>query len=310
MYQPESTLKDDELPEDKIFEGKEAGQQPPIVMEFSSTDEMLDFLGKTTPLWKPTKLGIHIRDRVMRNDDSGTDDWKTAVDLAKHGWPEGRRLLTMADSQGVSTGKGTARKWSFDTAGAMPDVPRFVAGDPEHMVDFLPSNHGRKPIISICVSPMCPATVTPRQRANWGAALLSWIEAEEVQGNRVDINVIYVTTNRWFDKNTGVRKPAIVVKYGLKHGAIHRSIDEMAFWLMHNAAHLRLQFAVRECLDVGHIYGSHPPYGLAVVKHEEIRPHLSEDEILLVLGQGADTVADGLKMIYADIERHKQLKAA
>jgi hypothetical protein len=310
MYQAESKLKDDDLPEDKVYNGKEAGQAPPTIKEFGSTEEMLDFLNRTNPLWKPDKRGVHIRDWVNRNDDSGTDDWKTAINLARHGWPEGRRLLTMADTQGVSTSKGTVRKWAYDTAGAIPDVPRFVAGDPEHMIDFLPSNHGRKPIISICVSPMCPATVTPQQRANWGAALLSWIEAEEVQGSRVDINVIYVTTNRWFAKDTGVRQPRIIVKYSLKHGAIHRSVDDMAFWLMHNAAHLRIQFGIRECLDVGATYGSHPPYGLAVVQHEEIRPHLAEEEILLILGQGADSVSDGLKMIYADIERHKMGRAA
>jgi hypothetical protein len=307
-YQPEANIEDDELKQDRIFKGTEKGQMPPVVVEFASTEDMLRFVNEKPALWKPDKRGVHIRDWRQRDDASGADDWKSAMDLALHGWPEGRHLMTHAEGQGVSTGAAKARKWNFDSAGAMPDVPRFIAGDPEHMIDYLPSNHGRKPTISICVSPMCPATVTPRQRANWGAALLSWVEAEEVLGNRVDINVIYVTTNRWFLGD--MRHGKIVVKYGLKTDVMHRSIDDMAFWLMHNAAHLRLQFAVRECLDVGKTYSSQPPYGLAVVEHEEIRPHLPDHEILLVLGNGANSVAEGLEMIYADIDRHRKGRVA
>ena len=304
----ESSLRDEDLPPERIYKGEITGQLPPTVVEFESTDDMLDFLRRTKPVWKPRTLGIHISDRVARGDDSGTDDWATAMRLARHGWPDGRRLLTQAESRGLSTGMGKSRKWNYDMAGAMPDVQRFLGGDPEHMVDYMPSNHGRKPVISVCVSPMCAATVTPTQRANWGAALLSWVEAEEVMGFRVDMNVIYVTDTEMLLK--GVLGGKIVVKYRLKSEGMQRSVDDLAFWLMHNAAHHRLQFGIRECLDVRIYYESHPPYGIAVEDPVEIGKHLPDNEILLVLGKGANSVAEGLDMIYADIERHREAQKA
>jgi hypothetical protein len=302
-HNAESHIEDDDLPENKVFKGEWKGQMPPTVVEFSTTDDMLDFLAKTKPKWKADKLASHMTEWTDHEGKSGVRDWKAALDLARRGWAEGRRLLMHAEGQGLNTGIAKARKWNFDTAGAIPDVPRYIAGNPDHMMDFLPSNHGRKPIISICVSPMCPATVTPQKRANWGAALLSWVEAEEVLGNRVDINVIYVTTTTW--GREGTRFGNIVSKFGLKNDVMHRSVDDMAFWLMHNAAHQRVQFAIRECLDVAAAYKSHPAYGIAVMEHEKIRPHLPSNEILLVLGQGADSVSEGLELIYADIERHR-----
>lgn len=309
-HNAEANIEDDDLPDDKVFKGEKKGKMPPVVLDFASVEDMLAHVLETKPLWKAKKLPNHITQLVDTTGDYGTRDWNEAVDLARRGWPEGRRLLTHADSRGLTTGVAKARKWNFDTAGAMADVPRFVAGDPEHMVDFLPSNHGRKPTISICVSPMCPATVTPVQRANWGAALLSWVEAEEVQGFRVDINVIYVTTTTWIRNVDHKGFEDIVVKYGLKSDVMPRSVDDLAFWLMHNAAHQRIQFAIRECLNLETAYSSHPAYGIAVMDHAEIRPHLPSHEILLVLGKGADSVGEGLDMIYADIERHRASLAA
>lgn len=304
-HNAEANIEDEDLPDDKVFKGEKKGKMPPVVLKFVSVEDMLDHVVKTPPLWKAKKLPHHITQLVDTSGDYGTKTWPGAILLARRGWPEGRKMLVHAESQGLTTGVTKARKWNFDMAGAMADVPRFVAGEPEHMVDFLPSNHGRKPTISICVSPMCPATVTPIQRANWGAALLSWVEAEEVQGNRVDINVIYVTTTTWIRSADHKGFEDIIVKYGLKSDVMPRSVDDMAFWLMHNAAHQRIQFAIREGLNLETAYSSHPAYGIAVMEHAMIRPHLPPHEILLVLGKGANSVSEGLDMIYADIERHR-----
>lgn len=308
-HNAEANIEEDETPESEIFKGVIQGKSPPAIVEFGSTEDMLDYVVNTTPLWKAEKLPNHITQLVADPNDFGTRTWPEAVLLAKRGWPEGRRLLTHAVGQGLTTGTKKDRRWNYDTAGAMADIPRYVAGDPEHMVDFLPSNRGRKPTISICVSPMCAATVTPQQRANWGAALLSWVEAEEVLGNRVDINVIYVTETSRIKLADQMTFGDIVVKYGLKNEFMQRSIDDMAFWLMHNAAHQRIQFAIRECLNMP-AYSRAPTFGTAVMDHARLRPFLPSHEILLVLGTGANSVSEGLDMIYADVERHRQAQAA
>lgn len=101
----------------------------------------------------------------------------------------------------------------------------------------------------------------------------------------------------------------IVVKYGLKNEFMHRSVDDMAFCLMHNTAHQRIQFAIRECLSVP-AYGRAPTFGIAVMENARIRPFLPNHEILLVLGRGANSVAEGLDMIYADVEMHRLAQTA
>jgi hypothetical protein len=280
------------------------GRHDAISRIFDDTDALLTFVRTVPTKWVPKTRGIGIADWVDDMDgklESGTRTWDDALRLARQGWADGRRLLVAAESRQIRTGHARTRQHSFDIAGAIPDIPRYLCGDPEHMMDFMPSNNGRKPIISVYVSPMCPLTTTSQRRANWGAALLSWLEAEEIMGFRVEINVIYVSYSNVIMVGDTKNAPHAVVKFRLKSATEQPSIDGLAFWLMHDAAHRRLQFAVRERMQIGPWYREGAVYGRAVTDKETILAYVEENHPLLVLGDGASTVEEGLRMIDRDL---------
>jgi hypothetical protein len=268
---------------------------PQIEIAFASTREMVDFATSRTPVWQPDEQGS-IRDFNCRTQDEiaeyGTATWREAVSLAQNGWPDGQKLLTTARSQYISSEKIQIRIVGYGVGGSFPDVPRFLAGDPEH--------------IRVVVSPNCPISVTAESRANWGAAFLSWVAAEELAGNTVEIDVIYVTKAPCYYLDEYKWGPPVIVKYTLQRTNSYKSIDQLAFWLMHPAAHRRIQFAIKENLHIGKWYKLYRIYGNAVTNREDIRRFLDKDDILLILGTGAESVQSALSSIEVELEKWKE----
>jgi hypothetical protein len=237
---------------------------PPVVKEFDSIDGMMEFIQTEPILWPTNPDSQKRRQSPSEIEFDGTSTWEEACELAHHGWQEGRHLLIEASSEQPPAEYSKARATHYDVAGSYPDVSRFVAGDPFSMVDFALSERGRRKTLKIMVSPICDNTVTQERRAYWGAALLSWIEAEELAGYAIELEVIYVSapSGYWLDDNK--LGPLLVIKFSLKKPDEQLSVSELAFWLMHNAAHRRIQFAVRERLPIGKWYELDHVYGDAV----------------------------------------------
>lgn len=279
---------------------------PPVIVEFGSADELMHFIRREPVRWPPdpdSQKTVSSPDDVEFN---GTATWNQASDLVIFGWPQGERLLVEASSEHPPAEYAKERSVTYDVAGAIPDVPRFVAGDLFCMLDWTQAERGRQKLLKVVVSPMCDNTVTQRSRANWGAALLSWMEAEARAGYSIQLEVIYVSTPSlffWDDKKLG---PNVIVKFLLKRSDEHLSLRALSFWLMHNAAHRRVQFAIRERLDVGKWYAVHRVYGDAVTDPAEISRHCDPDSLLLILGNGAASVAEGLDYIHARVEERRR----
>jgi hypothetical protein len=76
--------------------------------------------------------------------------------------------------------------WRYDVAGELPDIGRFLAGDPAHM-----KRHGHpkghRPIISLAINVIANAMITAQQMANYGAALVTVVDQIENAGRRVDL---------------------------------------------------------------------------------------------------------------------------
>lgn len=282
-----------------------------IIQEFEDTNSMVEHIRKTPAIWTPkNQKGITELVCSTYKDaiEYGTSTWEETVRLADNGWMEGRKLLVDAQSHHIAEGKVQARSLAYDVAGGFPDIARFIAGDPENMIDLGDSISKQKPVLRITVSPMCPISVGPEARANWGAALLSWISAEELSGHAVELDVIYVSTTEIFVIGENIFGPPVVVKFKMQETNVYKSIDQMAFWLMHNAAHRRVQFALRERLDIGRWYSVGNVYGKAVTDKDEIRKYCDRDRILLVLGEGTKSVDEGLKQIEREVNDWRKLR--
>ena len=108
---------------------------PWLKKEFESPQQLLQFVRASPVIWS----GIEHHSRAHHTDPqriafAGTATWEEAERLATVGWSEGRRQIIYAASHTRLTSRVSAPLWSFDVAGEYPDVPRFVAGDPECMV--------------------------------------------------------------------------------------------------------------------------------------------------------------------------------
>lgn len=111
--------------------------------------------------------------------------WDGVQHLARTGWSEGakdlgdRLTVHMPENEHVAA-------WRYDVAGELPDVGRYLAGDPAHM-----RRHGHpkghRPIISIFVNNWISCAVNGNQMANFGAALVAMIDQLENTGRRVEL---------------------------------------------------------------------------------------------------------------------------
>lgn len=273
---------------------------PPKRKEFTSPQELLSFIDNNTALWPNDRIGKRSQASYWSAEDIkryGTTTWEHACRLAREGWADGCKLLVKASNQVSPLTRERVNQRVFDVAGVAPHVPRFVAGDPEYMLDFRPVVRGSSPVLKVAVSPNCGHHVTNEQRAIWGAAIISWINHQIFCGNIVDVITIYVSRTRtWYleEKKLG---PPIVIRMKLKAADQDVFLPEFAFWLMHNAAHRRMQFAVKERMGVGRWYSFNEVYGLAIIDADEIATFCSPETLVLPFVGGISSVDEGLALI-------------
>jgi hypothetical protein len=285
---------------------------PEARLNFNNTLEMIQYVDDNRPIWSPIEQGSicnYVCQTIDESKTLGTKTWDEAAALARFGWPEGRNRLVAAQQKFVANDKVKVAAIGYDVAGAFPDVPLYLAGDPECMVDQVSTSRTSRPVIKLLISPMCAVNVSAEARANWGAALLSWVSAEEAAGNQVEIDILYVTTSPCFFIDEKKWGPPVVVTFSLQKTENKQSIDQLAFWLMHNAAHRRIQFAIRERLNIGKWYSLFNVYGNAVTDFMTLESYVTDNKILLILGDGASDVSSALKYIDDEVEKWKKRQA-
>jgi hypothetical protein len=263
---------------------------------FDGPAALMDHVQGTPRLWQ--------RFRSEETDEgsrafTGTATWEEAVRLARYGWPDGIRHLSGGLDLRIAGSHDPVPEFHYDYAGAFPEVPRAVSGDPESMVTILPSRRTRRPVLRIAVSMIAPATVPPGRITSWGAALVGWIDELEAQNVRAEITWISVSDNTWWSHD-GTEGPMFVATMRLKEADQPLDIDRIAFWLMHPAAHRRIQLALKERYDIEDWYLDE--YGRAVSDTGVIAGFLDQDAIVLSVGDGAATVEAGKTLIAGRVQ--------
>lgn len=167
---------------------------------------------------------------------SGTDTFEEAVDLAIHGWPEGRKLLMTAMSEAQSAPRMTP-SMMMDVAGAYPVPALAAAGDPCSMVDLSPIEDRVRPIVRLVVQRGGSAAYEPNEFLNYGAAVLSYIEGLEAASFRVEIEVSFAAKIGDIDHYLSVIA---------KRAEEPMEMDRLAYVLTHPAFFRRIAFGVKE----------------------------------------------------------------
>jgi hypothetical protein len=204
---------------------------------FDTLYSMLAFVNRPKQ-WQGSIMSNASGDR----DWYGTPNYQAAINLASHGWPEGRSYLTHAVNAIASAkSHSLAHAFSYDVAGYFPSVPRAVAGDPLNMVSFEPAELASKPIVRLVYQNNASSSYSGNDLLNYGAALLSICDALEQAGYRTEITCC-TYTKASYNKPEYAAFASVIVK----HAQEHFDIDRMAFTLANPSMLRRLWFSYYE----------------------------------------------------------------
>ena len=201
--------------------------------EFGSWTEFLAYVENTPPVW-----GTYLRaSNKSGSTFSGVASFQAALDLAHNGWPEGRDKLVAAMAT-TNKPRGTRHQVTYDVGGSLPDIARYVAGDPEYMITFGEDTVSRKPVVRIVFNAGASAYVRAETIINRGAATLSYADELETAGYSVEIYLVMVSE---------AGNSRYTVQFPIKLAGEAMDLDRMAFVMAHPALLRRLIFRAFEC---------------------------------------------------------------
>jgi hypothetical protein len=172
---------------------------------------------------------------------------KEAHRLAAEGWQEGatRAALLMDKIKTARPTRKALTRW--DVAGALPSVPRYLAGNPLNMRQAQRSASSQQPVITIATEIGGPASVETRTFEARAVAAAAIVDRLEDAGFRVEI----LGGMRSSNDNTGVREATgannargkrAEVFFKVKAAQDTLDLARVAFGLGHPSATRRLCF--------------------------------------------------------------------
>lgn len=156
-------------------------------LEFNSLHEFASFL-KATPRAKGAGNASTSTSKSQSWDlGIGLDG---ALDMALEGrsWEEGVTQMVKGIAHAEALRKPNAiPALSHGVTGFRPDVPEYLAGNPECMIGYADEQMpAAKPVVSIC-NTIYSAACTAEGMVNRGVALMSLVDALEADGQRCEV---------------------------------------------------------------------------------------------------------------------------
>jgi len=155
-----------------------------------------------------------------------------AVEMAKHGWPEGaaatKRLL---DDLNLPPIEEPYSQTFHGVTGAYVDVGEYVQGMPECMIDFQEDKRAAR-FVHIIVAGGYAAAFSADEIMQRGVTIAACIDALEARGVRCSVEMRYQSPE-WH-----------TISVDLKHASDPLNLDVLAFALAHPACYRRLGFGV------------------------------------------------------------------
>lgn len=165
-----------------------------------------------------------------------------AFEMARMGWPEGRKNMVEAMAQ-ARTSITLAPAFTLDVGGAYPDPAAAAAGVPDCMVHFTPEESRHRPIVRIAVNIWASCAYKSREFTNYGAAVLSYIDAIESAGFRVELTMLCHCL-----ANSGPRA-VYTASAIIKRAEEPLDIDKAAYCLTHSTMLRRIFFGHMQLVE-------------------------------------------------------------
>lgn len=202
------------------------------VFHGESMSDVAEWLRSTPRRW----------DRIQHSEtNDATTGWdlrtglEGALRLAAEGWAEGAaklhdRLMATPAPTNVHT------ELRYDVGGYFPDVARFTAGLPDHMVTR-GKVKGNPPVVRMVINGWASAMVNANEYMNFGVAIASMVDQLESHGRRVELDIMFVGN---------LSGHTYAVGWNVKRAGEHLDLNALAFSLAHPAAWRRIGFAMME----------------------------------------------------------------
>ena len=173
---------------------------------------------------------------------TGTADYDEALRLLKYGHPDGRsKMAESVEWAQAITREMPAPAWSHAVSGAMPDMPVYMSGEPEHMLmQEGDESRGTMPVVSIVVNIVAAACIKQRAIRRRGAALVALVHSIEQAGQRVEL---IAASRNGLRSNKGNAASYLVT---VKEAGEAVDLDRVAFALAHPSMLRRIEFRLNE----------------------------------------------------------------
>jgi hypothetical protein len=203
-------------------------------VQFDHLPEMVRFLRDERQEWSLT---------VSREPGSGWSwdlgaNYPKALELADTGWEEGVRNLSALVA---TVPNNTIVTRTYGVAGELPDVPRYLAGDPFNMI-HRGRNKVPKPTMTIALNVRASSAVGAQEIANYGAAICALVDRLESRRVRVELLGLMGTDLG----GCGPKRGRWAISWGIKRAQDVLDLSAVAFSYAHPAMFRRLCFAVME----------------------------------------------------------------
>ncbi len=219
-----------------------------IITEFSDIESFMDYITDDNRV-----RGWKTRSSQRLEEKNGcffrTENFGEALNLAKNGWKEGLEKITQRLPLLLSIGRSKTR--INDVAGDLPDIGRFIAGNPDSMTRRVINMGMKRPVIDLLYNGTFAARIEPDTIINYGAAVAVVIDELENSGFTVGLKICSAS------QNSGVRlSPLVTLK---KPGEV-TELDRLIFFTAHPSFLRRLVFSYKESTitqsQCGSSYGS------------------------------------------------------
>lgn len=197
--------------------------------QFDDLPQLVDFITNGPARWSH---------RASRTNGEGRSwdlgaGYDGALRLAKHGWEEG---ICNVSALAATVPNNVEVTRTFGVAGEMPDVPRYLSGDPLHMM-HRGRNKVPKPTMTLVISIGANCNVSAKQMVNFGAAMVALVDRLESRRVRVELIGVWASS---------CRAGRVSTSWHIKRPQDPLDLSAVAFGLGHPAMLRRLGFAAME----------------------------------------------------------------
>lgn len=199
--------------------------------DFVSVDHLIEYLkDDTIKTWSK---------RCSRDTNSpnfyGTRSFEESLDLIENGYQQGAEKIKDVVDQ-VMEHYDPAPELQHGITGHFPDVPAFIAGDPECMFKYSDVD-SKKNVYKIYFGSGASCAVSKERMFNFGAAMVKIVDKLESEKNTVELVSVWpITRNEEYGTVSTV----------IKRAGDFVDISQLAYTMTHSSFLRRSLFAVME----------------------------------------------------------------